>query len=675
MADPTPSHPTWTPDPDQRAGLLADLLADRDLPGFAALHAWSVADPAGYWERVWRDAGVVGTMGTPVLVDRGFSPSSFFPAARLNVVDTLLAGDDDAAAIIAVDQTGARTALDRRRLRAEVAAVAAALRSDGVGVGDRVAAWTGNQWQTVAFTLGALSIGAVVSTASADFAPQGVIDRFGQVGPVVLLSSTKGAYGERVRDLGPLLPEALAGLPSVRRTVVLDPVPGSGAVGAGSTAGGAGGDSGSTAGGAGAITWEEWLAPHRGAPLAPVPLPFDHPGFILFTSGTTGRPKCIVHAAAGILLKVASEQAHHLGIRRGDRVLYYTTTGWMMWNWLLMALGRQATIVLYDGHPMFPDPLTLPRLAAAEQVTFLGLSAALIDALRVKGVRPGADCDLSAVRTIAATGSPLAADCFDYVWTHLSDRAHLVSLSGGTDICGCFLLGAVTEPVHRGELSVPALGLAVDIVEESGVSVPPGGTGELICRAPFPSCPIGFWGDTDGSRMHAAYFAALPGVWTHGDFVTRSRTGGYVIEGRSDATLNVNGVRIGPAEITRPLTALPWVAEAIPVAWRSPDGERIVLFLRLEPPVADGVLLDPVRGTLSAHATGEVRTVIGSRASPRHVPAVIAAAPDLPRTRSGKLAELAVADVVNGRPVRSTEGLANPEALAWFAAWAAAPPS
>lgn len=660
-----PPTPDWIPDPDHSRGLLADLMVEVGAHDFTALHTWSITDPAGYWRRVWRDAGIIGTMGEPVIADAGFRPSSFFPDARLNVVATLLATDGpggaDAPAVIAVDQAGGRTTLSRGQLRATVAAVAAALCAEGVGPGDRVAAWTGNGWATVAFTLGALSIGAVVSTASADFAPQGVIDRFGQVGPTVLLISGRSAYGDRIRDLRPLLGETLGGLPTVTRVVTVPDAgePSADAAGTGESAG------------VPVTGWDAWLAPHRTAPFNPLPLPFDHPGFILFTSGTTGAPKCIVHAAAGILLKDASEQAHHLGIRPGDRVFYYTTTGWMMWNWLVMALARRATIVLYDGHPMFPDPLALPRLAAAERVTFLGLSAALIDALRVKDARPGADCDLSTVRTIAATGSPLAADCFDYVWAHLSARAQLVSLSGGTDICGCFLLGAVTEPVHRGELSVPALGLAVDIVDAEGRTVPAGGTGELICRAPFPSCPIGFWGDVDGTRMHAAYFAAMPGVWTHGDFVTRTRSGGYVIEGRSDATLNVNGVRIGPAEITRPLTAVPPVAEAIPVAWRSPTGERIVLFLRLEPPTGDGIIVDPATGTLAADFIGQVRAVIGSRASPRHVPAVIVAAPDLPRTRSGKLAELAVADVINGRPVRSTEGLANPEALTWFADWAA----
>ena len=499
-----------------------------------------------------------------------------------------------------------------------------------------MAAWTPNNAEVVVYALAALSIGAIVSTASPDFGPAGLVDRFGQVEPVVLLLTAHHQYAGRRFSSVDRLPEVLVGLPSVRTVVIV---------------GGSHEEHPS---------WAEWLAPHVGLSLETTPLPFAHPGFILFSSGTTGRPKCIVHAAAGVLLKVLSEQAYHLDIRRGDRVLYYTTCGWMMWNWLLVALARGAAIVLYDGAPAHPSTDQLFKIAADESLTFLGLSAKFIDAVRKSGIRPSALHDLTALRTIASTGSPLSRESFDFLHDDVSEAAHPASISGGTDICGCFVAGVPTEPVHRGEIQGPALGLAVTVFDDDGAEALVGETGELVCRAPFPSVPLGFWGDHDRSRFRGAYLDRFEEVWAHGDFAVRTPSGGFEILGRSDATLNANGVRIGTAEIYRIVERFPEVAEALAVgqAW---DGDtRVVLFVTM----TDGRDLDP-------EVVDRIRTALREQASPRHVPALIVAAPGLPRTLSNKIAELAVADTVNHRRVRDTSALANPEVLGWYAEWAA----
>jgi acetoacetyl-CoA synthetase len=392
--------------------------------------------------------------------------------------------------------------------------------------------------------------------------------------------------------------------------------------------------------------------------LTTVPLPFDHPGFILYSSGTTGRPKCIVHSAAGVLLKVLSEQGYHLDVRAGDTVLYATTCGWMMWNWLLCGLGRSATIVLADGSPGYPDINRLWSFAHAERLTFLGVSAALIDAWRRADLEPRRHFDLSSLRTIASTGSPLAASGYDWVASAVSPDVVVASIAGGTDLCGCLVLGVDTEPVVRGEIQGPALGLDVTVLRPDGSEADIGEEGELVCRTPFPTVPLTFWGDTDGSRRRAAYFDRYPGLWAHGDYARRTPSGGFEILGRLDATLNVKGVRIGTAEIYRVVLSLPGVVEAMAV--EQPDGEdaRIVLFL-----VLDGVLDEAMGAT--------IRSALRTQASPRHVPGIIVQTPELPRTRSGKMTELAVADIVTGRPERDTSSLANPECLEWFRSWAA----
>jgi acetoacetyl-CoA synthetase len=615
---------------------MARLIQERRASGFAEVHQWSVDHPDEFWSWAWTDLGVLGEPGPRPLEGEGLRGTRFFPQGRLNVVDTLLAGPADDVVLVARDETGERREWRRGELRADVAACAAALRASGVVSGDRVAAWTPNNREAVVFALGALAIGAIVSTASPDFGPTGIIDRFGQVEPTVLMLAAEYQYGGRRFSCAERLPEVLAGLPTVRTVVMV------------------GDDAGDH------LSWDAWLASHSGAALDTVALPFSHPGFVLFSSGTTGRPKCIVHTAAGVLLKVLSEQVYHLDIRRGDRIAYYTTCGWMMWNWLVMGLGAGASIVLYDGSPGYPTMGTLFAMADEEALTFLGLSAKFIDSVRKSGLRPADDYDLSRLRTVASTGSPLSGEGFDFLHASVSSTAHVASISGGTDICGCFVCGVPTEPVRRGEIQGPTLGLDVAVVADSGDDAHVGETGELVCRTAFPSVPLGFWGDEDGRRFRSAYFERFPGVWAHGDFAVRTASGGFEILGRSDATLNANGVRIGTAEIYRVVEGFDEITEALAVgqAW---DGDsRVVLFVTTR----DGVALDDPLAE-------RMRAALRRQASPRHVPAVIAAAPVLPRTRSNKLAELAVADTVNGRKVRDTSALANPEALAWFAEWAA----
>ncbi len=596
---------------------------------YANAHAASIADLDRFWSWAWDGCGIVGHQDDVAYDGGDVLHARFFPQARLNVVDTLLAGDSDAEVLVGVDEAGSRRSWTREQLRSQVASVAAAMRDVGLEPGDRVAAWAPNVPEVVIWALAALSIGGVVSTASPDFAPPGVLERFGQIEPRLLLVGSGYTYGGREFDMRPRISEVLAGLPSVERVVVI-------------------GEVGDSVG----EPWDAWVG--RDVKLATTALPFDHPGFILFSSGTTGAPKCIVHSAAGVLLKDLVEQRVHLDINRGDRITYYTTCGWMMWNWLVMALGTGATVVLYDGQPMYPDPDRLLNLAQHERLTFLGVSAKYIESLRENSVRGYA---MPHLRTIASTGSPLAPELFDYIYEHIATDVHLASISGGTDICGCFVLGVPTLAVHRGEIQGAALGLNVQAYGEQGEPVAVGERGELVCTTPFPSRPLGFWGD-DGSKYRASYFERFPGVWAHGDFISTTQHGGFVIHGRSDATLNSGGIRIGTAEIYRVVDALEEISESIVVGQRRGFDTRIVLFVVPMP----GVELDE-------HLRDRIRDSIRTRTSPRHVPADVVAVSAVPRTVTGKLAELAVTDVVNGDPVRNTSGLANPESLTAFANW------
>jgi acetoacetyl-CoA synthetase len=639
--------PLWSPSPDRAAASLMTAFRvgvvaryDVELPDSAALHRFSLEQPERFWSSMWDFAGVVGDKGERVFVDApDMRDAQFFPDASLNVAQTLLARDDDTPALLFAREDGLRSVTSWHQLRDAVAAMAHALIGEGVVAGDVVAAWLPNIPEAFITALAAAAIGAVYTSTSPDFGTSGVLDRFGQVAPKLLVAADGYVYGGRTHDCLERLREIRAGLPSVRRVVVvpyLTALP-------------------DLSGIPDAVRWDEFaVATAEALPFRS--LPFDAPLAILYSSGTTGVPKCLIHRAGGLLLTHLKEHQLHCDIRPGDRVFYYTTTGWMMWNWLAGALASQATIVVYDGSPVHPAEQSLFDLVDEFGITFFGTSAKYLDTVRRVGISPSTTHDLGTLRTIASTGSPLTAETFAYVYAAVARAVHLASISGGTDICGCFVMGDPTLPVYAGEIQGPALGMAVEIFDDEGKPVADGVTGELVCTRPFPSMPLGLWGDDDRSKYDAAYFADYRGVWRHGDWVTRTPRGGFVISGRSDATLNPGGVRIGTAEIYRQLDKVPEIVDSVVVGQHYRDDVRVVLFVKL----ADGVVL-------SEQLVTTIKSTIRQGCSPRHVPAVILTVPDVPRTRSGKLAELAVRDVVEGRAVRNTEALANPECLGDFA--------
>ena len=664
------TEPLWVPPPARaRASRMHEFrtaasgLAGSALADSAALHRWSVEHPEAFWHLLVAETlpgvGLHGPVFQP-----GDHPATtrWFPEVRLNVAQQILEGAPPASTLlVALDERGRRREMTRAEATAEVGRVAAALRAAGVAPGDRVAAWMPNTAETYLLMLGAAAIGAVFSSTSPDFGADGVLDRFAQIEPTVLVAADGYTYGGRTFDRRGQLATVVEGLPSVRRVVVLpflDDVP---------DLSGVSGDP---------VTWAEWLEPHGGEPPDYAPLPFDHPWYVLFSSGTTGVPKCIVHRAGGVLVTHAKEQQLHLDVRPGDRVSWFTTTGWMMWNWLASIPASGASIVLYDGNPAHPGPELLWEMAADQRLDLLGVSAKYLDAVRSSGYRPAESADLSALRTLASTGSPLSPEGFDWVMEAVApgtgpDGLHLASISGGTDLCGCFVGGDPTLPVYAGELQGPALGMAVDVWradggDDDGTSAAVGERGELVCTNAFPSMPLGFWGDGPlgelGPRYRAAYFQRFEGVgrsdvWAHGDFATWTPHGGMVIHGRSDTTLNPGGVRIGTAEIYRQVERVEGIEEALVFGQQAGDDVRIVLLVRLS---GGAELTDELQA--------EIRSQVRSGCTPRHVPALIVQVEDLPRTRSGKLAELAVADAVNGRPVRNTTALANPEVLGDIAA-------
>ncbi len=652
-------QPIWTPSAQRIAA--ANITRFQETTGHAngaALHAWSIDRPGEFWDAVW-DLGVVGERGS-VSFDAGDATmlgARFFPKARLNFAQNLLRETNDEVAIVATDETGRERQLSRADLHSLVAKIAWAMRSVGVQPGDRIAAWMANVPETVAVMLAAASIGAVFSSTSPDFGTAGVVDRFGQIEPVLLFVVDGYFYGGKTHDCLERLHEIIPRLPTVRQTIVVRNV---------------GTDGNRVSLPADAISFDEWCArAPEDVQCEFTQLPFDHPVAILYSSGTTGPPKCIVHRSGGLLLKHLSEHQLHCDIKPGDRVLYFTTCGWMMWNWLVSALASDATIVLFDGSPFQPSPMVLFDVVQRHRVSLLGISAKFIDSLRNDLVgaaaQPNVRHDLSALRTICSTGSPLVDEGFEYVYDSIAAPTRdvqLASMSGGTDLCGCLVMGDPTLPVFRGEIQGPALGVAATIFADDGSLMPVGKTGELVCTSPFPSMPLGFWNDPDGAKYQAAYFDRFAGIWAHGDFAAETVHGGFVIYGRSDATLNPGGVRIGTAELYRQVEALDSVAEALAIGQPWQGDVRIVLFVRLNGLGYPGSVSDEVPEDVQREIRAKVRT----NCSPRHVPAKIVRVDDLPRTRSGKLAELAVADVVAGRTVRNREALANPEALDQFRA-------
>jgi acetoacetyl-CoA synthetase len=643
----------WRPTPEQVAGSrMAAFAARVGLPldpkdaeaGYERLWAWSTSEREAFWAAVWEDAGILGERGERVLADDAMPGARWFPDARLNFAENLLARRDEAPALVFRGEDGRRREHSFASLAEEVRRLRAQLAAWGVGPRDRVAAFLPNLPEAVVGMLAASSLGAAWSSCSPDFGVDGVLDRFGQVAPKVLLVADGYLYKGKPRLEEEKLEAILAGLPSVEQAVV---VPFLGEAGAELRA--------RFLAAPGRHAWDELLAAAPDEPLTFARLPFDHPLYVMFSSGTTGKPKCIVHGQGGTLLQHRKEHRLHVDLRPDERFFYFTTTGWMMWNWLVTGLAEGATVVLYDGNPFHPDPEAMWRLAAEERLAVFGTSAKFIDASKKAGAAPATAGDLSALRAILSTGSPLVDESFDWTYEAVKSDLMLASITGGTDLISCFALGCPVVPVRRGELQRRGLGMAVEVWDDEGrprVDEP----GELVCTRSFPSMPVGFLGDEDGSRYRGAYFEHFPGLWRHGDWVELRASGGMVVYGRSDATLNPGGVRIGTAEIYRQVEQLAEVLEAVVVGQDTGDGDqRVVLFLRLAEGVAfDEALVERLRRRIREHA------------SPRHVPAVVLAVDDIPRTRSGKISEIAVRDTVHGRPVKNTAALANPESLGQF---------
>ena len=638
-------EPIWIPskEREQNSAMrrFMDFVNERHGTRFDCyrdLYQWSVTDIAAFWGAFWDFGEVIASQGYHQVVDdpHRMPGARWFRGARLNFAENLLRYQDDRTAIVFKGEGVESKRFSYAELYRCVASLAQALKGAGVVPGDRVAGFMPNIPETVIAMLASVSIGAVWSSCSPDFGIQGVLDRFGQIEPKVLFSADGYLYGGRLFDSLEKLKGIVAQIPSIEQVILVPYLDR---------------DARSTDI-PGATLYREFTSGvTRTDRIDFAQLPADHPLYIMYSSGTTGRPKCMVQGAAGILLQHRKELLLHTDLSREDTIIYLTTCGWMMWNWLVSALSCGATLVLYDGSPFHPDPVVLWRLAESEKITVFGTSARYLNSLESSGTRPGRDCNLSSLRTILSTGSPLSVDGFRYVYHEIKSDIQLASISGGTDLNGCFALGDPTAPVYPGELQCRGLGMRVEVYDPAGKPVL-GEPGELVCSAPFPSMPLYFWGDPDGAKYRRAYFQKFPGVWAHGDWCTLTETGGVIIHGRSDATLNPGGVRIGSAELYRVVETFPEIADSIVVGQRWRGDERVILFVRLAPGVG-----------CSEELKERIRQRIREDISPRHVPAKIIPVAEIPYTINMKKVELAVRCVIHGEEVTNRDALANPEAL------------
>ena len=608
---------------------------DLHFDSYAALHAWSIEDPGHFWRSYWQYAGLVASrFEGPGVEDLDHFPGArWFPQVQTNYAQNLLVENSDKPALVSLLEKGVRRQMSYRELRSATAGIQQQLQGLDIRAGDRVAAWLPNIPETVAAMLACSSLGAVWSSCSPDFGTDGALDRFSQIEPCTLIACDGYRYAGREISIVEKVREVAAQVPSIKQVLwvpVLDT----------------------------SIDLkvdEALLAPANDqAELTFAQLPFDHPLFILYSSGTTGQPKCIVHGQGGTLLQHRKEHQLHIDLRPTDTLFFFTTCGWMMWNWLVSALASRCTVVLYDGSPAHPGPEAMFDICVAEQVTVFGISAKFLNNAQKSGVTPARTHNLKTLRSVISTGSPLTTEGFAYVYADIKADCHLISMSGGTDLISCFMLGNPNQPVYAGELQSPGLGMAVEIWDADGQPVR-GEKGELVCTRPFPSVPIGFWNDPGDEKYLNAYFSEYPNIWLHGDYAEQTEHGGYVIHGRSDAVLNPNGVRIGTAEIYRQVETFSAIVDAVCVGQNWRDDQRVILFVVLK----EGSVLDDT--LISA-----VRLRIREQASPRHVPAKVLQVADIPRTMSGKIAEIAVRAMIHDEPVKNTSALANPEALELF---------
>lgn len=635
----------WTPSETQKkSSHLAKFAVGQgftDIASYDELHTWSVTKITDFWSSFWDYAGIIGDKGDVALTDGDkMEKAKFFSNGTLNWAENLLKRRDDGIAIIFRDELSRERQMTFRQLADIVSRLQQGLIAAGVKKGDRVAGYLPNLPETIIGALATSSMGAIWSSASPDFGVQGVIDRLGQIEPKILISVDGYYYNGKVIPVLPKLAEILPNLPSIQKTIIIPFT----------------NENPDISGVTGAVLYEDFLKPF----VAKTPIfervPFNHPLFIMFSSGTTGIPKCIVHGHGGTLLQHMKEHQLQCDIHENDKVFYFTTCGWMMWNWQISALASGATLMLFDGSPFYPDPYALWDYTSQHGCMLFGTGAKYIDALKANDCVVKDKYDLSALRVITSTGSPLVHESFDYVYNTIKKDVHLASISGGTDIVSCFVIGNPISPVYRGEIQGAGLGYAIEVYDDKGTPMTAGaGSGELVCTQPFPSMPVGFWNDADGAKYHKAYFDRFDNIWCHGDWIEKTEHGGFIILGRSDATLNPGGVRIGTSEIYRQVEQIPEVLESIAVGQLWDNDERVILFVRLK---------DNLK--LNDDIAGRIKTRIRSGASPRHVPAKILQVADIPRTKSNKIVELAVKEVIHNRPVKNVEALANPEALSLY---------